>query len=598
MLLDIPLPIRSFDRPFSFKSVNESLRNFLEVETLSGDNLCYCEPCQKKTKTKTRYYFESLPQILVLQLKRFEFDYFTMCFTKLQDSIEIPLKLTFQKMKIKDTDKTEWRPIPLESKEATKSSERSRKNESEESQILLEDESQENYELFAICDHSGGYRSGHYVAYIKPVSSSKWYCFNDTNVTELKDFISGVCNGSTGSTEGIPCRRSSTAYMLMYRKEEVNSFEGENAVEEKESTQPMKMSEENGSLELGRMGDGEDNHYPERYNQTPDQNSENLPEKNATVTNEGNETMVEIEERKCEMKEKERQTQETDVTEGVKVMKEKSTETVEMVTTEITQGEQCQIYRKENVATEKLHVGDLEDCEGKTVEKVIGTEKENRNAIQTECVMEKNKLKLEFVRGDNEKLNEDLMESNADEKSIKESNGTEQINERSTVQERNHTIVQNEMEQKPEEQKGMEQTSQSKRSQCDKRLEEIKQLQGRKEEKDVKQNEYSSEKEERQIIGEKGSQEEEKKGLLAETKKGERREQTSGENVPKNPNKSDNLQENGIEESPETENRMARNRSKRKGFLFWEKTNKQKRNSKTNKKSPSFCSCLGKVDEN
>ncbi|XP_043557932.1 ubiquitin carboxyl-terminal hydrolase 47-like isoform X1 [Chiloscyllium plagiosum] len=114
-LLDIPLSLSPPDymKREYFNSVNESLEDFLKDTILSRDNLCYCERCEKKTETKTEYYFESLPQILALLLKRFEFDYSKMCFKKLHNSIKIPQKLTFRK-KVRDTDKTEWCLLPDE----------------------------------------------------------------------------------------------------------------------------------------------------------------------------------------------------------------------------------------------------------------------------------------------------------------------------------------------------------------------------------------------------------------------------------------------------------------------------------------------------
>ncbi|GCC36272.1 hypothetical protein chiPu_0014765 [Chiloscyllium punctatum] len=99
MLLDIPLSLSPPDCITGkyFNSVSESLQEFLKDTILSSDNLCYCERCEKKTETKTEYFFESLPQVLALQLKRFEFDYSKMCFKKLHNSITIPPKLTFRK---------------------------------------------------------------------------------------------------------------------------------------------------------------------------------------------------------------------------------------------------------------------------------------------------------------------------------------------------------------------------------------------------------------------------------------------------------------------------------------------------------------------
>ncbi|XP_072330691.1 ubiquitin carboxyl-terminal hydrolase 7-like [Scyliorhinus torazame] len=262
-LLDIPLPIRPFDHSFNFKSVNESLREFLKITTLCGDNLCYCENCDEKTETETRYYFESLPNILALQLKRFEFDYYKMCFTKLHDFVEIPLKLQFQK--INNANKTEWRLIPVESKNAAKTHlinpgpQTSKRPRNEESQKLLEDEKQEDYttfELFSICNHLGGYGSGHYFAYIKSSSSSKWYNFNDTNVEEKTDFISEASCNDVGSPSSMSSIRSNTAYMLMYRKEGVDIDQGESTDE-----------------------DGAGNHNLEQNNQPPIPIND-LPDKN------------------------------------------------------------------------------------------------------------------------------------------------------------------------------------------------------------------------------------------------------------------------------------------------------------------------------
>ena len=58
------------------------------------------------------------------------------------------------------------------------------------------------YELYGICNHSGGTLGGHYTATVKN-KNNEWYLFNDTNVTKIKDF-SGDNNTS--------------GYCLFYRK--------------------------------------------------------------------------------------------------------------------------------------------------------------------------------------------------------------------------------------------------------------------------------------------------------------------------------------------------------------------------------------------
>ena len=42
------------------------------------------------------------------------------------------------------------------------------------------------YDLYGVCNHSGGTRGGHYTAFIKN-ANNKWYLFNDTSVTEISD---------------------------------------------------------------------------------------------------------------------------------------------------------------------------------------------------------------------------------------------------------------------------------------------------------------------------------------------------------------------------------------------------------------------------
>jgi ubiquitin carboxyl-terminal hydrolase 8 len=42
------------------------------------------------------------------------------------------------------------------------------------------------YDLYGICNHSGGTRGGHYTSFIKN-ANDKWYLFNDTNVIEMTD---------------------------------------------------------------------------------------------------------------------------------------------------------------------------------------------------------------------------------------------------------------------------------------------------------------------------------------------------------------------------------------------------------------------------
>jgi ubiquitin C-terminal hydrolase len=61
------------------------------------------------------------------------------------------------------------------------------------------------YDLYGICNHSGGVHGGHYTAFVKN-ANGKWYHFNDTNVSEV------------GLIESII---SPKAYVLFYRKKQI-----------------------------------------------------------------------------------------------------------------------------------------------------------------------------------------------------------------------------------------------------------------------------------------------------------------------------------------------------------------------------------------
>ena len=58
------------------------------------------------------------------------------------------------------------------------------------------------YDLYGICNHLGSPMGGHYTSFVKNVNN-KWYHFNDTNVSEVKQNKSMV---------------GAQAYCFFYRK--------------------------------------------------------------------------------------------------------------------------------------------------------------------------------------------------------------------------------------------------------------------------------------------------------------------------------------------------------------------------------------------
>jgi len=139
---------------------------YVEGEILDGDNAWYNEETKQKINIRKKILFWSLPNILVIDLKRFN--------------------ARNQKNQILVT-------FPLDDLDLTK-------------YVIGYKKESYHYDLYGVCNHSGGVLGGHYTAYVKN-ANGKWYHFNDTFVTEV------------GLQETIV---SPKAYCLFYRKKLTN----------------------------------------------------------------------------------------------------------------------------------------------------------------------------------------------------------------------------------------------------------------------------------------------------------------------------------------------------------------------------------------
>lgn len=94
----------SREQPFSVISVDvknysnltDSLHEYVKGELLDGSNAYYCERCDKKVDTIKRLCVKKLPPILVIQLKRFDYDYERECAIKFNDYFEFPRSLDME----------------------------------------------------------------------------------------------------------------------------------------------------------------------------------------------------------------------------------------------------------------------------------------------------------------------------------------------------------------------------------------------------------------------------------------------------------------------------------------------------------------------
>ena len=141
--------------------MNECLAHYTEKEILDNDNKILNDETNKKESASKRILFFSLPDILIITLKRFSNE------NKKNDKI------------IK---------FPLENLDMSK-------------YVLGYDKNNYKYDLFGICNHIGGVHGGHYTAFVKNANNF-WYHFNDTNVSKIN----------------INDLQTSNAYCFFYRK--------------------------------------------------------------------------------------------------------------------------------------------------------------------------------------------------------------------------------------------------------------------------------------------------------------------------------------------------------------------------------------------
>ncbi|PRP83426.1 putative ubiquitin carboxyl-terminal hydrolase [Planoprotostelium fungivorum] len=198
------------------KDVRESLDEFTEEETLEEENAYHCDKCASKQKAIKSTVFKTLPKILNIQLKRFEYDWNSDTRVKLDDDVKFPPYLDMSDYVLTPEDENSMkspRPEGSEASDLATSPEVPRREEN-------------TYELFAILVHSGNAGYGHYYVYIKNFADAKWYKFNDETVTFVSDhdisdsqWLNAPSSGNRPSWMS-NYGRSTTPYMLVYRQRE------------------------------------------------------------------------------------------------------------------------------------------------------------------------------------------------------------------------------------------------------------------------------------------------------------------------------------------------------------------------------------------
>lgn len=163
--------------------VYASFRDYCAAETLEGENQYAAGEYGLQDAVKG-VVFESLPPVLHLQLKRYDYDWMRDTEVKINDHYEFPLELDLSE--------------------------------------FVENDGAWQYDLYGVLVHAGDLNAGHYYALIKPEENGGWYKYDDERVT--KAALHEVLDENFGSNNGSLLRRVTSAYMLVYIRRDMTSF--------------------------------------------------------------------------------------------------------------------------------------------------------------------------------------------------------------------------------------------------------------------------------------------------------------------------------------------------------------------------------------
>nr|XP_036852250.1 ubiquitin carboxyl-terminal hydrolase 11 isoform X4 [Manis javanica] len=152
--------------------LQECIELFTTVETLEKENPWYCPTCKKHQLATKKLDLWTLPETLIIHLKRFSYTKFSR--EKLDTLVEFP---------IRDLDFSEFVIKP----------------QNESAPELYK------YDLIAVSNHYGGLRDGHYTTFACNKDSGQWHYFDDNSVSPVTE----------NQLE------SKAAYVLFYQRQDV-----------------------------------------------------------------------------------------------------------------------------------------------------------------------------------------------------------------------------------------------------------------------------------------------------------------------------------------------------------------------------------------
>ena len=215
--------------------VHEALSAMTAADVMEGSNRVFCDRCKEKTDTILRNAISTLPNMLILSLKRFDLDFTTFETVKLNSRCAFGQTLNMKPYtlegveameKINETRSTDPAPMDTDDHGA---------EISDDPLNALPDEDYE-YRLAGVLVHAGVAQGGHYYSFIRDRSGTgdKWYRFEDEEVTPFNPSqIETECFGgkvkkeqkfSNGQVHTVETEQYANALMLWYEKVKPNEF--------------------------------------------------------------------------------------------------------------------------------------------------------------------------------------------------------------------------------------------------------------------------------------------------------------------------------------------------------------------------------------
>lgn len=150
-------------------SLQDCLDEFTKEEQLGEDDLWYCPNCKKHQQATKRFDLWSVPDVLVVHLKRFSNS------RALRDKIDALVDFPLEGLDL--TSMVGERKVVKKLLEA-----------GEDLKALGLDDTEEPllYDLFAVDEHLGGLGGGHYRAYAYNHDDKQWYHFDDSYVSPAR----------------------------------------------------------------------------------------------------------------------------------------------------------------------------------------------------------------------------------------------------------------------------------------------------------------------------------------------------------------------------------------------------------------------------